>query len=370
MSWHSYEPDDSVAQRRLKAEKKIKALKDSGEPIFPIAASKSRGLIAKSFWGKAWCTHLEGFNDYINRLPRGRSYVRNGSVLHLAIESGTVTAMVLGSELYELSITIKPLPTPKWTALKKQCQGKIGSLIELLQGKISDEIMTLVTDPTNGLFPQPKEIHFNCNCPDWANMCKHVAAVAYGIGIRLDTEPELLFELRGVNKEELISVDTAVDQLTSGTSSRRRRTLGDAAIGQVFGIDLSENSTELSTNQEIAPARRPQPTTPTASKKSPLKKTAKKTAKNPVKTPPTSKAKPTPKTPPHSKASDPALKPIRPTAALIRRLRKQHGLTPSELADALGVNELTVKHWEMKTGPLKLQKRSLENLIRFAQEED
>jgi uncharacterized Zn finger protein len=241
MSWNN---DDDyqfvpVAERRERALKKMQQLRAEGENIQPIEPFKSTA-IATSFWGRAWCRHLEQFSDYESRLPRGRSYVRNGSVCHLAIEPETAKAMVSGSEMYDLSIHIEPLDPATWDAIKNECKGKIGSLVELLQGKISDEIMTVVTDPENGLFPSPSEIRFSCNCPDWADMCKHVAAAMYGIGVRLDTEPELLFKLRGVNHEELIAVDTAIEDLTTGKSSRRRRTLDSESIGNVFGIELDE----------------------------------------------------------------------------------------------------------------------------------
>ena len=226
-----------VAERRRRALEKMEQLRAEGENIQPVEPFKYRG-IAKSFWGTAWCRHLESFSDYENRLPRGRTYVRNGSVCHLSIESETATAMVSGSEMYNLSIHIEPLAPKKWEIMKDRCKGKIGSLIELLQGTISDEVMEVVTDSKNGLFPHPNEIRFNCNCPDWADLCKHVAAAMYGIGVRLDTEPELLFKLRGVDHQELIAVDTAIDHLTTGKRSRRRRTLQTEEIGTVFGIEL------------------------------------------------------------------------------------------------------------------------------------
>ncbi|MDF7823344.1 hypothetical protein P4B35_04915 [Pontiellaceae bacterium B12227] len=241
MSWNN---DDDyqyvpVAERRERALKMMRKLRAEGEDIQPIEPFEYRG-IAKSFWGKAWCRHLEKFSDYESRLPRGRTYVRNGSVCHLALEPEIAKAMVSGSEMYRLSIHIEPLDPAKWDAIKNNCKGKIGSLIELLQGKVSDEIMEVVTDRDNGLFPHPDEIRFNCDCPDWADMCKHVAAAMYGIGVRLDTAPELLFKLRGVDHEELIAVDTAIDELTTGKRSRRRRTLDTESIGSVFGVDLEE----------------------------------------------------------------------------------------------------------------------------------
>lgn len=235
-----FPPYVSVAARKANAAKKAKALQKKGYVLEPLDNISARGKIAASFWGHAWCRHLESFSDYDNRLPRGRSYVRNGSVLHLAIESGKVTAMVQGSELYELTVHIDTLDAKTWLAVKKTCQGKIASLIELLQGKISDEIMRLVTDRQKGLFPNPKEIHFNCNCPDWADMCKHVAAVMYGVGARLDTAPELLFKLRGVDHRELIALDTRAQDIAGATRSSRRRTLAADAVNSVFGIDQED----------------------------------------------------------------------------------------------------------------------------------
>jgi uncharacterized Zn finger protein len=238
MSRFFYKPYVPVAQRKVQGHKKIQSLEKKGRVIEPLGELRHRSKIATSFWGHAWCKHLESFSDYENRLPRGRTYVRNGSVLHLAIAPGTVSALVQGSELYEETIHITPLPAQKWKAIQARCQGKIGSLIELLQGKISDEIMAIVTDPNDGLFPKPKEIKLNCSCPDWATMCKHIAAVLYGVGARLDTHPELLFKLRGVDHNDLISAATA--SAIGGTTqpSGRRRTLDPAKLGDVFGIDL------------------------------------------------------------------------------------------------------------------------------------
>lgn len=290
MSWNYYPPYVSAATRKVQAIKKIKTLQKEGHKLEPVDQLKARGKIATSFWGHAWCRHLESFSDYENRLPRGRSYVRNGSVLHLGIEAGEVNAMVYGSELYELTIRIDTLAIEKWKVVKAACQGKIGSLIELLQGKISDEIMHVVTDPEHGLFPAPKEIHFNCNCPDWADMCKHVAAVMYGIGARLDTAPELLFKLRGVDHSELIDIDTATAGLTGGKPSRRRRTLDSVAISNVFGLETEEeNDAGDEMAASVAPKRKPRKTA--AAKKARKSPTAKKSTKAPATKKPLAKKK-------------------------------------------------------------------------------
>ncbi|CAA6694124.1 MULTISPECIES: hypothetical protein [unclassified Lentimonas] len=240
MSWNEFSENKppSAAELRKQAEQKQLSLQAEGVELHPLPKVPRNGAIAKSFWGKAWCKNLEAYSDYEYRLPRGRSYLRNGTVLSLQIEPQTVTALVNGSELYELTVNIDPIDPEKWATIKTRCQGKIGSLVELLKGKLSEDIMSLVADIESGLFPQPSEIHFNCNCPDWADMCKHVAASLYGVGVRLDESPELLFKLRGVDHTELISLDDTVSDLTKTSTSRRRRTLDSDALGDVFGIDV------------------------------------------------------------------------------------------------------------------------------------
>lgn len=236
MSFYGYAPYVPVAQRRAKALKQLEKLKKKGLTVQPVQLSGRK--IAASFWGKGWCDHMESFSDYANRLPRGRSYVRNGSVCHLEINSGQVKAIVSGSSLYNGSITIVPLVKQRWDAVRSACSGKVGSLIDLLRGKLESGVMEIVTDRKNGLFPLPGEIRFDCDCPDWAGMCKHVAAVLYGVGARLDHSPEMLFLLRGVNHEELVDVAAAVS--TAGTAGTSRRRIAATGLADVFGIDLAE----------------------------------------------------------------------------------------------------------------------------------
>lgn len=250
--WAPYVP---VAERRRRAMKKMAALRKKGVDIQPVEINGRK--IAETFWGKAWCDHLESFSDFENRLPRGRTYVRNGSVCHLAISKGTIEAKVSGSELYTVKIDIKTLPPQKWKALKSRCSGQVGSLLELLQGKLSDHVMEVVTDRQEGLFPLPTEISLKCSCPDWAIMCKHVAAVLYGVGARLDTKPELLFTLRGVNHEDLIqaNAEMAVAKATARGKSKR---LAASEIGDVFGIELDSGNVGSSTEDAGLKETRPQ----------------------------------------------------------------------------------------------------------------
>lgn len=232
---YGWAPYVSVAERRAMAGQELKKLKKKGLKVQPVEVAGRK--IAGSFWGKGWCEHMESFSDYANRLPRGRTYVRNGSVCHLDIDNGRINAMVSGSQLYNVTIAIAPLPKEKWAAVKRACTGRIGSLIDLLRGKLDRGVMEIVADRRNGLFPQPGEIKFDCDCPDWAGMCKHVAAVLYGVGARLDQSPEMLFLLRGVNHEELVDIPTAVTDAASAGTSRRR--IAAAGVADVFGIDLA-----------------------------------------------------------------------------------------------------------------------------------
>ena len=251
---YTWRPYVSVARRRRNAVRQTDKLRKKGVEILPIEIEGRR--IAETFWGQAWCRHIESFSDYANRLPRGRTYVRNGSVCHLDIAKAKVKAIVSGSELYNVTIKIAPLAARKWRRVKRRCAGQIGSLLELLQGRLSKSVMAVVTDRRDGLFPLPKEISLDCDCPDWAVMCKHVAAVLYGVGARLDEKPELLFLLRGVDYEELISAEAeaaAASVVRRGGSGRR---IAAEDISGVFGIDIAPE----------APRRKKAPTRKSAKK--------------------------------------------------------------------------------------------------------
>lgn len=236
MSWYrEWRPYQSVAERRAKAAAHARKMGKSGVAMAPVTIAGR--TIASTFWGQAWCRHLESFSDFSNRLPRGRSYVRNGSVLDLQIAPGSIKAQVMGSSLYQGTIGIAPLNPKKWKAIKAECAGKIDSLVGLLQGRLSDAVMRVITDREKGLFPLPSEIKLECSCPDWASLCKHLAAVLYGVGARLDTQPELLFKLRGVDHLELISAAAEATVLTPGLTGAD--SLDDSQLSSVFGIDIA-----------------------------------------------------------------------------------------------------------------------------------
>ncbi|RQR48107.1 hypothetical protein DIE19_33635 [Burkholderia sp. Bp9126] len=230
--WKPYVP---VAERRRQAEQLVAKAIKAGKTLSPIPPY--RGAIAKTFWGKAWCDNLERYSDYDSRLPRGRTYVRNGSVIDLQITAGKIHAQVMGSSLYSIKIDVVACPTQHWRALSTDCASSIDSMVELLQGKLSSAVMERICKPGTGLFPSPKDIQFGCNCLDWASMCKHVAAVLYGVGARLDQQPELLFTLRGVDPVELVN-STGAGLSGTGSAPASGKLLDHAALGDVFGIEI------------------------------------------------------------------------------------------------------------------------------------
>jgi uncharacterized Zn finger protein len=230
-------PYVSVAERRRKALKKMESLRKKGRTISPVSVEGR--TVARSFWGKAWCENLESYSDYANRLPRGRTCVRNGSVVDLQIAESQITALVSGSEIYEVKVGILPVAKPRWKSICEDCSGSIDSLVELLQGRLSKGVMERISQQQTGLFPSPKEIKLSCSCPDWAEMCKHVAAVLYGVGARLDQQPELLFRLRAVNEKELIA--SAGKALPSAKKSPTK-VLGNEDLSKLFGLDLADSA--------------------------------------------------------------------------------------------------------------------------------
>jgi uncharacterized Zn finger protein len=238
MSFYDFRPYVSVAQRQRQAARKLAELKKKGQEVAPVTIEGR--TIAASFWGKSWCTNLERYSDYENRLPRGRSYVRNGSVLDLQVAKGEVVAMVSGSDLYKVKVTITPVAAPRWKAICRDCAGSIDSLVELLQGRFAKAVMDRVCREGDGLFPAPKEIKLSCSCPDWADMCKHVAAVLYGVGARLDRKPELLFVLRGVDQNDLLA--GAGQDVGLAKSAPAAKVLADADVAALFGLDMSDGT--------------------------------------------------------------------------------------------------------------------------------
>jgi uncharacterized Zn finger protein len=238
MVWkNEYPPYVSVAERRKKGEQKIQALKAQGYTAAPVIIEGR--AIAKTIWAKTWCQHLESYSDYASRLPRGRTYARNGSIIDLRVSASEMKAIVSGSALYDVHISVKALPLKQWQAIVDACTGKIDSMIELLQGKFSASVMAIISAADKGLLPKPQEIKFACSCPDGAYMCKHIAAVLYGFGARLDNCPESLFLLRGVEPCDLLAQVDVTTMLNDQGSA-----FSQDDLSSLFGIDIAPEAHE------------------------------------------------------------------------------------------------------------------------------
>jgi SWIM zinc finger len=234
-----WRPYVSAAERRHKAAREMEKRQKQGHAVSPVLIEGR--VIAKTFWGKAWCENLERYSDFANRLPRGRTYARNGSVVDLQITAGAIEAYVSGSELYKVALNVAPVAKAKWKSICQDCAGAIDSLVELLQGRLSKGVMERICRQSQGLFPSPAEIQLSCSCPDWASMCKHVAAVLYGIGARFDHQPELLFRLRAVDEMELIANAGDANPLAK-QGLAAGRILGGEDLAGIFGLVMAQNA--------------------------------------------------------------------------------------------------------------------------------
>lgn len=243
--YSGFAPYVSVAERRKRAARKLAQLRKKGLDPRPVEISGR--AIATTFWGKAWCSHLESCADYESRLPRGRTYARNGSVIDLQVTKGELRALVSGSEIYEVLVRIEPLSPTRWKRTRKECAGQIGTVVELLSGTLSNEVMAVLCHREKGLFPSTREIEMGCSCPDGVFLCKHLAAVLYGVGARLDQAPDLLFTLRGVDGAELIADAGRAKGLAK--ANRAGAAIDDEHLGEIFGIEMEARTSR--------PARKP-----------------------------------------------------------------------------------------------------------------
>jgi uncharacterized Zn finger protein len=240
-----YPPYVPVAARRAKAERTLQQLRKKQPHLKPVMIAGTR--LATTWWGQSWNSNLERYADYHNRIGRGRSYVRHRAVLDLQLTPGRVTALVQGSEAqpYRVSITVDTLNATHWSTIRTACAGCFDSLSTLLAGAFPQALKDLFFAKGAGLFPSPREIQFDCSCPDWASMCKHVAAALYGVGARFDDDPSLFFTLRGIALDDIITqtVTDTTQTLLRRAEQQRANVLVDVDLGAVFGIQLDDLQT-------------------------------------------------------------------------------------------------------------------------------
>ncbi|MCQ2379920.1 MAG: SWIM zinc finger family protein [Victivallaceae bacterium] len=339
--YNSFPPYVTVAEKKERNAKLAKRLAKGGKSLKPIVLAGR--TIAKTFWGKAWCDNIESYNDYANRLPRGRSYVREGAVLDLRIGKGRVSALVAGSSRtpYEVEIDIKPLSAERWKKLKAKCTGKISSLVSLIQGDLPPEVLAEFCSRETGLFPEPSEIKMSCSCPDYATLCKHVAAVLYGIGSRLDEDPSLFFTLRNVDGNELVDAESIVSNLSDGVESE----IAPENLENVFGVAFDE----LPEPDVVEGApKEPGAVNAAASEKKAKStgKTGRKTKAAVARTKTGSTSKSTPKT------QKSVAREVKWTAKKLAKLRTRLGMSRAEMSRFLGVSYQTVMNWEKEKYPI------------------
>ena len=171
-----------------------------------IKAKSKRGAIGETWWSKRWIDVLESFNMGA-RLTRGKSYARKGQVVSIDVGKGAVDAKVqgTGSKPYKVTIGLKPISEGDWEKVLDVMASKAIFAAKLLAGEMPTGIEDAFAEAGVSLFPtKKKDLETDCSCPDYANPCKHIAAVYYLLAERFDDDPFLIFKLRGRTKEEIV----------------------------------------------------------------------------------------------------------------------------------------------------------------------
>ena len=233
----TYYPQPTETQLKHNAAQTMRKAAGKGKQLCPVVLTGRS--IAKSWWGKAWCENLERYADFENRLQRGQRYGRSGAVIDLQMQKGRVSARVQGSRKtpYKVEIRISPLSEERCEQIMDRCSDRVDTLENLLSGSFP-ETMKDVFLGEDGLFPAPKEISFNCSCPDWAVMCKHVAAALYGVGARLDEDPMMFFSLRGIDTGRFVDVVIAnrIERMLSNADRPSSRIIPAIELTDLFGV--------------------------------------------------------------------------------------------------------------------------------------
>jgi uncharacterized Zn finger protein len=246
----AFERDDIVyddnastsSARASRGQRQLDERRAAGAPLRVVTPSHRQAL-SDTPWGQAWNRHLMEHSHYASRMPRGRTLLRKGSVMDLDVSPGVITAIVAGTQVYDITIKVAPLDEDRWAAIQRACHGRIANVVDLLSGDVSPEVMRTVTHPEEGLFPQPSDLRCICRCPDESDLCEHSAAVLYAVGIHLDDHPSALFSLRHAAPDALVAQDTAtaIAHLTAAPSDVST-TLARTDLADLFGIQLIDES--------------------------------------------------------------------------------------------------------------------------------
>ena len=217
----------SLSERRKLSEKEKKRLMEEGIDLNPLEV-KPREKITKKFWGKLWYQYLSAFEDLDYRLLEGRKLVSANSLLNLVTEELSLKGLVFDQDSYQVQIKFEPLSEEQKNTFSSEVTENVGSLLSLLEGKFSDEMCERITEESSGLFPSLGEIHFDCPCMDYADLCKHSAACLIGLAKRFDENPDLFFKLRGLSPEDLLTQEKG-EKLVD---------IDEEEVSKLFDIDL------------------------------------------------------------------------------------------------------------------------------------
>ena len=230
MSWSESSEDVQTQESALL---EIERRRERGE-VYTKLDTKTGTKLASNFWAQSWQRHLATFEHYAGRLSRGRTCLRKGLVYNYELKAGEVRAEVAGAALFEVVVRVRQMEPSQWAALVSCCAGRIGSTLDLLAGRLSDEVLATLTAPDGGLFPEARDVQIVCSCTDHADVCEHGAAVLYAIGLGFDHDPASFFRLRGVEIGDLIH--GAGSTLGSGGSGAN--VIPDSGLQSVFGIEI------------------------------------------------------------------------------------------------------------------------------------
>ena len=238
-----YEYVSKAQQQQYASKSSLKLEKTLGRKLEPIILTSSK--LATSWWGIMWNKNLERYATFSNRIGRGKTYVRNGLVIDFQIKYGEVNAYVQGTRKapYKVTVSIDNINSKIVEKIKLSCQGKIETMEQLLEGSFSKDLADIFMVEGVGLFPEPKEIHFGCSCPDWTDCCKHVSAVLYAIGSKLDVNPSLFFTLRGLDLDDFLKdviINKTDNLLEKGKNCNSKRIIKEKNINDLFQINIED----------------------------------------------------------------------------------------------------------------------------------
>jgi uncharacterized Zn finger protein len=238
--WHSRH--NLNYRLKTKFRRKLIAFEKKNPDITPFKIDSN--TLASNWWAKAWNAHLKSHNFNSLQLEKGKLYFRCEALADLKIRNNQITGTVLGSNIepYYSKITINPITKTKWLKITKLYEGHLELFEKVLDHQFPKELSEVFTNKSLGLFPTTKEITFECSCPSRLNLCKHTAVVLFAFGAKIDLDPQILFELRGVDFLKFMATSINKERLNLLKKTRKKnpKILEDTNLSELFNIDIQE----------------------------------------------------------------------------------------------------------------------------------